>query len=217
MKNIAVIGAGGIGSYFLRFMHRAEACRQLTPSLSEWHVYDDDTVEPKNLRHQDYETEHVSMHKVVVAAALFGICPKPYKFVQGNLNQYDFFVIAADNPAVRTLVYTECLKSTKKGFLDMRTEGTRFALFTSYESPVRLMRSLGTEKTRTSEVGRSCQLAEDVKVNKTQFGNIVVSSLGAQVMLDLQRDDCEIASILGDASGKMHSIRKRKQEDALCL
>ena len=56
MRKIMIIGAGGIGSYLVSFLDRI--------GLYDITVFDDDSVETKNLTYQNYEEDDVGLEKV---------------------------------------------------------------------------------------------------------------------------------------------------------
>ena len=61
-KKILIIGVGGIGSYLVPLLDRL-GCYTIT-------VYDNDTVEEKNLLYQNYQEEDISLNKALLILAL---------------------------------------------------------------------------------------------------------------------------------------------------
>jgi len=195
---ICIIGAGGIGSFFCDYLARDIEQDQL-PGVTKDSVvvYDFDVVEEKNLRHQNYSMFDVSAPKAYVMTERYGFKAKASRFGTRDLTKHREFIICADNPGVRKLVYEHC-KTFSKPFVDMRTEGDMIALFTHREDLKTLLSSLGKEK--ESIEGRSCQRAGDVAQNITQHGNYVVAAMGIQCYLDIKRENPVFKSYIGQVN-----------------
>lgn len=181
---IAIIGAGGIGSFFCRHMNRMITHGQLPFVRDNVTVFDFDAVEQKNLRHQDYEQVDLGVPKSVVMAERFNFRYCCLAFIEEHCQEFDLFVIAADNPGVRKDVYEHC-NTYNKPFLDMRSEGKNIAVFTHEASHGFLMNSLGAKPESTE--GQSCQLAVDTAADRIQMGNAVVAPKGIQILMDIHR------------------------------
>lgn len=134
-RKIMIIGAGGIGSYLVSFLDRI--------GLYEIHVFDDDTVEEKNLTYQNYNLMDVGTKKVEALAETFDIVPQPYfVLVKEQLVNYDLVVCCADNLAVRRLLYREGFGADcQNKWLDLRSQGRNGALI-SYKMDPSLMESM---------------------------------------------------------------------------
>lgn len=196
---LAVIGAGGIGSMFCRELSRMIRCKQFGDTDPKWiHVYDDDVVEYSNLRHQDYTEDDLSLNKAWIMQERYGFKGIPRRFETKDLTSHQTFVVCADNPHVRTLVYEHCQKFNKF-FVDMRSEGDRIAVFTSNEDPKFLLSTLGPDK--SSEEGRSCQLESDSEAGIVQLGNASVAPVGLQVLMHKEREESFPKSIIQSITG----------------
>ena len=180
---VAIIGAGGIGSWFAFQLERLMLTKQLG-DVEEVVVYDPDLVERKNLAHQLFYEEEIGAPKAGILAMRHGFTPRPFKFEAKHTGGHMFFIICADNPGVRKVIYDHC-ELAEKEFLDMRCEGSRYSLLTSFCSKEVLARSLG--ETPTSEVGRSCQRAVDTEAGQIQLGNFAVGAAGCQLLMDWRR------------------------------
>jgi molybdopterin/thiamine biosynthesis adenylyltransferase len=197
---IAIIGAGGIGSFFCDVLARMIRQRQLEDiRLENVVVFDFDVVENGNLRHQDYYSRDLSAPKSAVMAVRHKFAEKYAKFQEEHLNDFQIFILCADNPGVRRIVYEHCKKAKNKRFIDMRSEGEMTALFTHREDHKILMGSLG--KDSKSEEGRSCQLPQDTEAGKIQLGNICIAPMGMQVLLKMFRGERFPKSIIQDVIG----------------
>ena len=65
MRNIMIIGAGGIGSYLVDFLSRINTneYERGKRMLYDITVYDSDVVESKNLGYQNYSPDDVGRNK----------------------------------------------------------------------------------------------------------------------------------------------------------
>jgi len=189
MAPTAIIGAGGIGSHFCSLLDWAIQNNQIEIERSEVHVYDFDTVDTSNLRHQDYTANLVGAPKAYVMNARYGYSTHCTKFGlrRDHYNDARSFVICADNPGVRLGVYEHCLQHNKP-FIDMRCEGDMMAVLTDACDHKVLLDSLGaTADERKDERGRSCQKPEDVRQNRVQLGHLAVAVAGLQLLLNRLR------------------------------
>ena len=192
--NAVIIGAGGIGSHFCRVLDKLMRHSQLrgdgiqvpTEEAMQWSVYDFDVVERKNLKHQDFDYREIGLPKSLIMAKRYDFAGAPVKFTEDHLGDFDFFVICADNAAVRKIVYEHC-KTAGKPFIDMRCEGDMIAVYTHKCELDELLDSLGEDK--DSEEGKSCQLAVDTAAQRIQMGNFAVVPIGAQVLLHMVRNE----------------------------
>lgn len=132
MRKIMIIGVGGIGSYLVSFLNRI--------GIYDITVFDDDTVETKNLTYQNYTKQHVGEKKVNV----FGeVNSQPFQvLVERQLEGYDLVICCADNLAVRRLLYRQGYgDSAKIKWLDLRAQGRNAALI-SYKVDENLVDAL---------------------------------------------------------------------------
>ncbi len=136
MRRVMIIGAGGIGSYLASFLDRI--------GIYDITVFDNDTLEPKNLTYQNYDKEDVGLLKVNnLSAKLSSVRPEPYLvLVAKQMLQYDLVVCCADNLAVRRLLYRQGLNNDAKfHWLDLRSQGRNGALI-SYKIDTSLVDSM---------------------------------------------------------------------------
>ena len=194
LGRIAVIGAGGIGSWFCETLYHLILGKQI--EFGHIDIYDPDVVEKKNLKHQKFFTREVGVHKALVVKARMAdleddqLNVYSIKFEEKHLGNYDTFIICADNAQVRKIVYEHVYalntgKEVAKKFLDMRCEGRKYMISTHACDKDMLLASLGADASST--VGRSCQLASDTLQSRIMCGPWAVSSVGAQVLLDMYR------------------------------
>tara|TARA_R110000751_G_scaffold110082_7_gene207518 strand:- start:492 stop:1067 length:576 start_codon:yes stop_codon:yes gene_type:complete len=133
MRKVMIIGVGGIGSYLTSFLDRI--------GLYEITIFDDDTLEEKNLTYQNYSKEDIGFLKVNnLSKVLPSVKPQPYLvLVPKQLEQYDLVVCCADNLAVRRILYKQGFNDDAKfPWLDLRSQGRNAALI-SYKLDPSLM------------------------------------------------------------------------------
>tara|TARA_R110000787_G_scaffold99401_2_gene203951 strand:- start:46 stop:621 length:576 start_codon:yes stop_codon:yes gene_type:complete len=133
MRKIMIIGAGGIGSYLASFLDRI--------GIYEITIFDNDTLEEKNLTYQNYDKEDIGLLKVNnLSKVLPSIKPQPYLvLVEKQMEQYDLVICCADNLAVRRILYKQGFKDDAKfHWLDLRSQGRNAALI-SYKLDPSLM------------------------------------------------------------------------------
>ena len=124
MKQILVVGAGGIGSYLAE--HLSELCfsEQITDAIFTF--ADDDFVEVKNVKYQNYDEDDVMEQKVDILAEKYGFGSIPERIkTRGHLLKYDCVISAVDNKKFRKLMFKEAAD-----WIDLRSEGRSVAFFT---------------------------------------------------------------------------------------
>ena len=98
-----------------------------------------------------------------------------------DLAGHQRYIIAADNAKVRSLVFNHVNQVRNKHFVDMRSEGDVYAMFTDTCPLQTLLDSLGPEVEST--VGASCQRAVDQERNIIQMGNWMDAVAGMDALL----------------------------------
>ena len=186
---MAIIGAGGIGSWFCpRLSKKIEGGQLARLAKDDVHIFDPDVVEAKNMKHQAFFEGEQGMPKAAIMEHRFEMRGRIERFGKSNLGDFNWYVICADNTAVRKLVYEHVLevnegdKVFRKKFIDMRAEGDKLAIFTYRASLKALMSSLGAEP--ESEQGFSCQLPSDTIAGQVKEAYDVVGGIGMQLLLD---------------------------------
>lgn len=182
--NLLVIGAGGIGSWFIARLSRLQEHDQLH-NLSIT-VADYDEIEEKNLPYQNFELDELMDTKSLALEARYGIVGLNDKIINDEqLDHYDIIVCAVDNPKARKLVFDHCEINKNKYFIDLRSEGTATWGITSDAgwSTERLINSLGDLEADD----KSCQLAYELESGIVQTGNIIIAEIGAQWLLNFLR------------------------------
>lgn len=189
MKNnlkVAIIGLNGIGSYFVRGL--SELIKKDIAGLEKINVmgidlFDDDSIEEKNFAYTIYDIEHLGRNKAEVLAELTEYKAGTEKIERAEqLAGYDLVILAVDNNEVRNLVYNTGIK-----FLDLRSNGKSImSILTSKELDID---KKYLELTPGNNLKGSCQREEDLIDKHIQLGNIIVSSIGLQFLVDYLREE----------------------------
>lgn len=182
---IAVIGCGGIGSYFITSL--SDLIRKDIDGLDRINplainLFDYDLVEEKNLLYQNFEVEHLGLNKAKVLEERTGYKAIDKKLEKAeDLKEYDMIILCVDNNATRQLVYESELP-----FLDLRAnEKNIMAYLTQKNDQNYLELTIDDGNNRTG----SCQRAEDVEDKHIQAGNRVIAEIGIQFLLDYLRGE----------------------------
>lgn len=184
MKEILIVGAGGIGSYAVEYIYKLIMNGQMA-NLS-FTIVDDDIVEEKNVKYQNYRKEDILKSKVKVLDKRYKMFGENKRIeTEKDLERYDAFIIAVDNSKTRRLIYEYCYNK-KKFFLDLRAEGRQIAIITSDLPKAEALDSLPKQEIQNG----SCQLKYEFEEKKwIQQGNIVVAAFGSQVLLNKLRGE----------------------------
>ena len=188
----AIVGGGGIGSYFCQFLNKALATKQFGIGVDNhsFTVFDPKGVSQENCLHQDYLREYELGHpKAAVLGERYGFKYATMTFEDRNLAQFSSFIICADNRQVRNLIYRHCAL-TDKPFLDLRCRGDMYSLYTDLTPLKELMDSIGkTKEVREDTTGFSCMTDEDKASMSLMMGHAAVAVAGVQLLLNRQREE----------------------------
>ena len=181
---IGIIGAGGIGSYLIKALNELMDKNQLG-NETEITVFDNDGVEENNILYQDFSIDDVFDNKAVSLATRYKVTGVAEKVESlEKLKEFDLVVCCVDNTATRRMLFSGGFKKDFPDFIDLRSEGKSYAVFTKEGSTKKSL--LGTLPEEEVENG-SCQLDVDKKVGNIQQGNKIVALIGSQVILDRVR------------------------------
>ena len=184
---IAVIGAGGIGSHLLSTivpaLHRGELLESTEQITIR--IYDSDKVSEENLAHQRFMPEDVGKHKVtaiVESLAPFTsdrlqlvACPWDVR-EDSDMKPADLTVVAVDSAIARRVVH-----SSDSIFLDLRCLGDGYVAFDSSVDPDFV------NKMTPDQPARSCQHEDAISSGNIEFGFLLAASHGAQWVLQSLR------------------------------
>lgn len=182
MRNIMIIGAGGIGSYLVDFLSRINTneYERGKRMLYDITVYDSDVVESKNLGYQNYSPDDVGRNKTDCLTDKYrSVNSEPFDvLVESQLSRnFDLIVCCVDNLATRRLVYKLGFgNAAKVKWLDLRSQGRNAALF-SYKAEENML----TEALNGEDGSFSCQ-ASDWNGTGKQINtmHMVIAAMGAQ-------------------------------------
>lgn len=185
---IMVIGCGGNGSFLLRHLHRLIKKDQL-PANAEFVLYDNDTVEKKNLLYQDFEIKDVLDNKAEVMAARYDMVAKNKRVKDSKeFDPFDIVIVAVDNPDLRELLYRYMDKHPEKYWIDVRAEGRAVSIYTKHRNNT-LAKLLETLPKSSEGVSTSCQLAYELDNGIIQMGNQIAAVIAAQLLLNHLRGE----------------------------
>ena len=95
--NTLIIGAGGIGSYFAATLDNLIDNDQFD---SEWEftIVDDDEVELKNIRYQNFKAKDIDSYKVdALSDRYLNLDYEQTRVTLDDIKEYDLIIICADN------------------------------------------------------------------------------------------------------------------------
>lgn len=150
LKNIAIVGVGGIGSHLTEMMYDYGVNRNQFP-FAEYNidVYDDDTVDTKNLLHQNFRDEDLNCMKVQVMADRFLVNPIPRFATKEDFGKYDLIFCCVDSMVFRKELYQWSWANPAKTFwIDGRCESRQGCVFNKSNSKEFLERMINDNTER---------------------------------------------------------------------
>ncbi|KYK22730.1 hypothetical protein AYK24_00450 [Thermoplasmatales archaeon SG8-52-4] len=187
-RRIAVVGGGGIGSYFCRELYNFEQHGQYGAYSIEVTVWDDDTVDTKNLKYQNFQEFDLGDKKSEVLGMKYNFDYEVDRLTEeSQLDAYDIVIAAVDNSQFRKLLYHWAEKNPEKHWIDLRSEGRSVAFFTKHEKNTldKMLETLA----ETPEDGTSCQLAHELEKGIIQQGNKIIAAIGSQLFINYLRNE----------------------------
>lgn len=182
MKDVLIVGAGGIGSFLVKELYDLLMKNQINANIV---VYDDDDIEEKNIKYQNFEIENLGKSKVKDLEDRFLINGVEERFTEENkVDEFDMVVSCVDNNQTRKILFNKC-EENDVGFIDLRSEGKTVAFFTHNVGKDEYMKSLGENLTNEG----SCQLKKDLEQGRIQNGNRIIATIGGQLILNCYRND----------------------------
>ena len=182
VKNVLIIGAGGIGTTLVDLLVPALERIQLNTNIT---LMDGDVVETTNLGHQRFSQENVGIHKV---NALFNRYSEITEYVEltavnenlrnaEQLENYDFVVVCVDRPEPRRLVH-----SLDVPWIDLRCSADGWMILSS-DSDAALV-----EQMTPHHEPMSCQVEGALDAGNLEFGFSVAGTFGAQWLVQKLRE-----------------------------
>lgn len=149
-------------------------------------VWDDDTVDTKNLKYQNFQEFDLSDNKSEVIGLRYDFDYEIERIEdETTLNGYDVVIAAVDNSQFRKKLYNWAEKNPEAYWIDLRSEGRSVAFFTKHKTNTleKMLETLAD----TPEEGTSCQLAYELEKGIIQQGNKVIAAIGSQLFLNYLR------------------------------
>lgn len=183
---ILILGAGGIGSFFVEELCNCIEQEQISPHTDIF-VADDDIVELNQLKYQNFELDDIGKNKAQALTKrykFYGVQPIPKRITRVmDLKPYDFIVSCVDNEKARMMVINHCFIHHKE-FLDLRSQGRRVSAF-----PKLSRREDNLAFIDQADIGSySCQDKETLKKGLIDKGNKIVALIGVQMLLNYTRN-----------------------------
>jgi molybdopterin/thiamine biosynthesis adenylyltransferase len=134
LDKIAIAGAGGIGSNLLGILFDYGYNRkQFSYMDTEVDIYDDDTVDIKNLLHQNFKIDDVGKHKVKVLEDKYIVHGITRRMTVDDFSKYNVIFSCVDSMAFRKSLYEYGWSTSKDAlfWVDGRCTSRQGALLTS--------------------------------------------------------------------------------------
>jgi molybdopterin/thiamine biosynthesis adenylyltransferase len=176
---VAIIGCGGIGSYFIRSLSEVikkdiAGFNKINPLAID--LIDFDLAEEKNFAYTIYDIEHLDRNKAEVLADITGYraIKNEIKTVE-QLDGYDFIILCVDNNKVRNLIYDSNIP-----FLDLRAKGSSIMAFLTRKE----LDNNNEYRELTIDDGAKggCQYEADLEDRNIEFGNRIIAEIGLQIL-----------------------------------
>ena len=184
---IAIIGAGGINSWLIDKIFFAQRTSQINNDI-QFHVYDGDQVEQKNISYQNFKSLDILTNKATALAERYMLIDHP-EFVEkeSTLDEYDIVICGVDNRIFRAMLFNYMERHPEKYWIDLRAEGRFVAYYTKHKKNTLdiLMATLPAEGSGAT----SCQLEYERSAGIIQYGNQIIATIGVQLLLNHLRGE----------------------------
>jgi hypothetical protein len=195
IHNVAVIGMGGIGSHLMDHINQLSGVGE----FEDWTftIFDDDTIEPKNLQYQKFADAQMGMYKV---DAVYENCMDIKQLTAENKRVtpdeltkiFDVVIICVDSGKWRREFFEKHAVNSDMYWIDLRSEGRTIASFTKHKKNTK-DGMLKTIESAQEENG-SCQLAYELEQGIIQAGNRIIALVGVQYLLNFHHGDMSAPS-----------------------
>ena len=184
MKQIAVVGTGGIGSWLAFYLYDLEQHDQLRDV--GFTFYDDDIVEEKNIPYQNFDIDDITDSKVESISARYGFVGEEERVESvKDLKDFDLIICAVDSKSFRQDLFENCNGKDDPHWIDLRSEGRTFVFYTKHDANT-TEKMLATLPKDDAEEG-SCQLEWELSEGIIQQGNKIVAAIASQLVLNWHR------------------------------
>lgn len=185
IKKIGIAGAGGIGSHLAGMIYDFGVNRNQFP-VTDYHIdiFDDDTVDFKNLLHQNYRDEDLNELKVQSLANRFPVFNPQVRFMEvKDFGNYDLIFCGVDSMVFRKQLYEWSWENKDKAFwIDGRCTSRQGCVFNKSNSKAKLERYLSDSQERTG-----CLHKFEKEQNTAHALPIIVAGMMLQVFLNYIR------------------------------
>lgn len=181
---IGMAGAGGIGSHLASMLYDYGVNRNQFPFTDyQIDIYDDDTIDFKNLLHQNFKEEDIGNLKVNSVAERYAVTPVSKFMTVEDFGKYDLIFSGVDSMTFRKSLYEWSWQNPDKAFwIDGRCESRSGAVFNKTNSRKELEQMLSDSQERTG-----CLLAYEKEQNIAQVLPVIVAGMMTQVFLNYLR------------------------------
>jgi molybdopterin/thiamine biosynthesis adenylyltransferase len=182
---VGIAGAGGIGSWLTHFLFEFGVSRKQFDFMNmEIDVYDDDTIDQKNLLHQNFKIDDLGKHKVSVLQKKYAINPKKKFMEEKDLKKYDVIFSCVDGMEFRKTLYEYSWEHPKLFWIDGRCTSRNGIVLNS-----KITKSAQQKFLDDSTERAGCLLAYEKENNISHALPIVVASTMTQLFLNHIRGD----------------------------
>lgn len=186
IQKIAIAGAGGIGSNLLGILFDYGYHRKQFPyNHIDVDIYDDDTVDIKNLLHQNFKIDDIGKHKVEVLEDRYVVNGIKRRMTTDDFKNYDIIFSCVDNMVFRKSLYEYGWQegSKKLFWIDGRCTSRQGALFNS-----ELPKNMLLEYINDSVEEGGCLHAYEKEENISHTLPTTIASMMVQCFLNKYRD-----------------------------
>jgi molybdopterin/thiamine biosynthesis adenylyltransferase len=193
LDKIAIAGAGGIGSNLLSILFDYGYNRKQFSYMDvEVDIYDDDTVDIKNLLHQNFKIDDVGKHKVKVLEEKYIAQGIARRMTEDDFSKYNVIFSCVDSMSFRKSLYEYGWKvgNDELFWVDGRCTSRQGALFTSD-----MLKPALEPFINDSQEEGGCLLAYEKEQNISHTLPTVVAAMMVQAFLNKLRGQQTFKSV----------------------
>jgi molybdopterin/thiamine biosynthesis adenylyltransferase len=192
-KKIGIAGAGGIGSNLLAvFFDYGFNRKQFDYASLQVDIFDDDTVDLKNLLHQNFKLEDVGQYKVSVLEEKYVVNGIKKRMAVKDFKNYDMIFSCVDSMPFRKALYEYgwSVGKDKLFWVDGRCTSRQGALFNSDLAKEQLQPYVDS-----SQEEGGCLLAYEKEANISHTLPTIVAGMMVQTFLNKLRGQQTFKSV----------------------
>jgi molybdopterin/thiamine biosynthesis adenylyltransferase len=185
VKKVAIAGAGGIGSNLLAiFFDYGFNRKQFNYADIVVDLFDDDTVDVKNLLHQNFKLDDIGKYKVEVLEDKYVVNGHKRRMTESDFKNYDLIFCCVDSMTFRKALYEYGWNKKDSGlfWIDGRCTSRQGCLFNSDIPKEQLLPYINDSK---EEAG--CLLAYEKTENISHTLPTIVAGMMVQTFLNKLR------------------------------